>query len=149
VNENPDRQLRLLIVDNEVLITVLLHNALREAGFVVVGPAFNLRQAEHLAACCDIDGALLDVYLDSGESTLSVAKVLRERGIPFMFVTGGSLDDVPGFEEASLLRKPVSTAQIITAARNLCGPLQMTSAALAISISAASGETAPTQAPST
>lgn len=115
--EISDRPLRLLIVENEALLAVLLHGALREAGLAVVGPAFNLLQAEHLASCCDIDGALLDVYLDSGESTLSVARMLRERGIPFMFVTGGNLEDVPGFDGVPVLRKPISTAEIITAAR--------------------------------
>jgi DNA-binding response OmpR family regulator len=121
VIESPDRPLRLLIVENEVLITVLLHEALREAGLVTVGPAFNLQQAEHLASCCDIDGALLDVYLDSGESTLSIGVLLRQRGIPFMFVTGGTLDDLPGFEGVPVLRKPVSAVEIITAARSRFG----------------------------
>jgi DNA-binding response OmpR family regulator len=121
VTESPDRALRLLLVENEVLITVLLHSALRAAGLAVVGPAFNLRQAEHLAAHCDIDGALLDVYLDSGESTFSVSRILRERGIPFMFITGGTLDDVRGYEDVPVLRKPVSTADIITAARSHFG----------------------------
>lgn len=115
--DSADHPLRLLVVENEVLIAILLHTALREAGLVVVGPAFNLRQAEHLALCCDIDGALLDLWLDSGESTLSVAKILQDRKIPFIFVTGGTLEGVPGFEAVPVLRKPVSAAQIITEAR--------------------------------
>ena len=124
VIENDEPPLRLLIVENEAVIAVLLHGALRDVGLVVVGPAFNLRQAEHLASNCNIDGALLDVYLDNGESTLSVAGILQQRQIPFMFVTGGAVEGIPGIEGVPVLRKPVSAAEIITAARSFghgCG----------------------------
>ena len=118
---NDDPPLRLLIVENEAVIAVLLHGALRDAGLVVVGPAFNLWQAEQLASNCDIDGALLDVYLDNGESTLPVARILQQRRIPFMFVTGGAFEAIPGIEGVPVLRKPVSAAEIITAARSFGG----------------------------
>ena len=50
MNENFDHPLRVLIVENEAETAVLLHEALREAGWVVVGPAFHVGQAEHLAS---------------------------------------------------------------------------------------------------
>jgi DNA-binding response OmpR family regulator len=139
VIENDEFSLRLLVVENEAVIAVLLHGALRNAGLVVVGPAFNLWQAEQLASNCDIDGALLDVYLDNGESTLSVARILQQRRIPFMFVTGGSFEGIPGMEGVPVLRKPVSAAEIITAARSFIGQ-QSSSASPVICTPAASEE---------
>ncbi len=58
VVENSQRTFRLLIAESEISVALLVKSMLREIGAIAVGPAFNLKQAEQLAACCEVDGAL-------------------------------------------------------------------------------------------
>jgi CheY-like chemotaxis protein len=79
---------RILVVEDEPLIGIMLTDILESAGCVVLGPAYDVRQALNLLADDGIDCAVLDVNLGSGQTSAPIADALEERKIPFMFATG-------------------------------------------------------------
>lgn len=78
---------RILVVEDEALIAVMVEDMLTELGSVVVGPAATITQALALAQSEAIDGAVLDVNV-RGERIDPVADVLAARGVPMLFATG-------------------------------------------------------------
>lgn len=78
---------RVLVVEDEVIVGMLLEDMLGELGFQVVAISTRLEEAVRLARTIDIDFAVLDINLD-GQLSFPVADVLRERGVPFLFATG-------------------------------------------------------------
>lgn len=99
--------LRLLVVEDESLIAMLIADMLRDFGCVVVGPASNVEQALALVERDPIDGALLDVNLSDGHRSYPVAETLLKRGIPFAFVTGyGKAGLSADFRGIAVLQKP-------------------------------------------
>lgn len=103
---------KILVVDDEVLIAMLVADMLEDLGRQVVGPALTLDEAMTLAEGSDLDGAILDVNLD-GLSTLPVAKVLRGRRVPFVFASGSLPDSVDAeFCNVGWLQKPFEFATL-------------------------------------
>ena len=78
---------RVLVVEDELLVAMLVEDMLADAGCVVVGPFARVAEALAAARAEAVDVALLDVNV-AGEKVFPVAHVLEERGIPFLFVTG-------------------------------------------------------------
>ncbi len=78
---------RILLVEDETLVSMVIEEALRDLGCAIVGPVGTRDQALALAKAEPLDGALLDVNL-AGEPVYPVADALFSRGIPFAFVTG-------------------------------------------------------------
>jgi CheY-like chemotaxis protein len=78
---------RVLIVEDELLIAIMLEEIVAEAGFQVVGPVATLPEALALAESERLDAALLDIFLDEKTKVFAAADVLAERQIPFAFVT--------------------------------------------------------------
>jgi len=78
---------RILVVEDEALLSMMLEDLLTDLGCDIVGPAARLKKANELASSAPCDGALLDLNL-GGEVTYGVARILDDRGIPFAFVTG-------------------------------------------------------------
>jgi CheY-like chemotaxis protein len=79
---------RVLVVEDEMMIAMLVEDMLADLGCAVVGPAHGLGVALDLArSTADLDVALLDVNL-SGQPVFPVADALRERNIPIIFCTG-------------------------------------------------------------
>jgi CheY-like chemotaxis protein len=89
VNEQSDvqRMLRVLVVEDEGLVAMLLEDMLDELGHRVVGPAATLERALELARQEAVDIAVLDLNLN-GEDASPVAEVLAGRNIPFACATG-------------------------------------------------------------
>ena len=79
--------LRVLVVEDTFLVADMIADQLQECGCDVVGPVSRVGPAAALAAQETLSGALLDVNL-AGEESFPVARILRERGIPFAFLTG-------------------------------------------------------------
>jgi len=103
---------RILVVDDEPLISMLVENWLAELGCEVVGPAGSVKDGLELAAASQLDGAILDVNL-GGETCYVLAEALRGRGVPLAFATGdGSLGDVAGFPDPIVLSKPFDFATV-------------------------------------
>ncbi|HLH97852.1 MAG TPA: response regulator [Xanthobacteraceae bacterium] len=97
---------RILVVDDEPLIALLVQEWLAEMSCDVVGPALSVKSALSLMDAVELDGAIVDVSL-GGESSFAVADRLTERGVPFAFATGYADDEVSArFPGAPILRKP-------------------------------------------
>ena len=79
--------LRVLVVEDEMMVSMLIEDMLSDMGCTVVGPASRLDEATELARAGGIDCAVLDVNL-GGQPIFPVADLLRERGCPFAFATG-------------------------------------------------------------
>jgi CheY-like chemotaxis protein len=78
---------RILIVEDEMMIAMLLEDLLRSYGCTVVGPVARVKSAVELASSEPIDAAILDLNI-AGDAVYPVADALAARGIPFLFVTG-------------------------------------------------------------
>ena len=81
------RGLRVLVVEDEMMVSLLLEDMLGDMGCLVVGPASRLDEAVELAGSAEIDCAVLDVNL-AGQPIFPLADILREKGCPFAFATG-------------------------------------------------------------
>jgi len=78
---------RILLVEDEMLVAMLLEDMLAEAGHTIIGPLARVDQAVEAAQQQAPDIAILDVNV-GGEEVYPVAEVLAARGIPFAFATG-------------------------------------------------------------
>jgi CheY-like chemotaxis protein len=79
--------LKVLVVEDEAAISMLLEDMLLDFGCEVVGPAARLSSALEMARRESFDLAILDVNV-AGEPIYPVAEALAERGLPFVFSTG-------------------------------------------------------------
>jgi CheY-like chemotaxis protein len=106
--------LKVLVVEDEALVSMLLEDMLSDLGCEIVGPI--MRLAEALATAEDpaqaMDIAILDVNL-AGERSFPVAEALERRGCLFVLATG--YDDA-GIDERwrdrPMLRKPFLPHQL-------------------------------------
>ncbi len=112
---------RILIVDDEPMIALLLEDWLTELGHAVAGPARNVASALALIGSAAPDAAIVDVTLGK-ETGYPIALRLAELKIPFVFATGraeGSLP--PPFEGAAMLAKPFDFAAVQAAVALMLG----------------------------
>jgi len=106
------RKLRVLVVEDEMLVAMLIEDMLAELGHEVVGPAMRIERARELAATAAIDFALLDVNLGGARST-EVAAILRGRGVPFAFATGYGSAGLDGADRGTpVLNKPFGRQEL-------------------------------------
>jgi CheY-like chemotaxis protein len=114
-----ERRWRVLLVEDEAIIAILMEDLLDELGCDVVATAAELDGAIAVARTGDFDIAFLDVNL-RGVPVYPVAEVLRARAIPFAFVTGyGSTGVDAGRIEAPILQKPFQSRDLATVLRRL------------------------------
>ena len=108
--------LRVLIVEDEAMVSMLLEDVLGELGCEVVGPAFSLPQAMTLVASDGaIGAAILDVNV-RGMPIYPVAEKLAEMSVPFVFATGYGADGlVESWRARPKLQKPFTIQQVATA----------------------------------
>ncbi len=97
---------RVLVVEDEPMIRLLLDDMLSDLGYSMAAEAGRLDEALAAANAGDFDLAILDVNLN-GEPVTPVVEILIRRGVPFVFVSGYARRGIP--EEHSkipLLQKP-------------------------------------------
>ena len=79
---------RVLIVEDESLVSMLLETILSDMGCDVIGPESNVDDGLRIASGTGkLDAALLDVNV-AGQEVFPVAEALKARGVPFVFSTG-------------------------------------------------------------
>jgi DNA-binding response OmpR family regulator len=111
---------RILIVEDEALVAMLVEDALVDAGFAVLGPARSVAQALEMLTAETPDAAVLDLNL-GGENSLSVADALAARGIPFLVATGYGAAGLPAhLRHIPVLPKPYDPADLTVAVDRLC-----------------------------
>ena len=107
--------LRVLVVEDEALIAMLIEDALEGLGCTLLAVASTLKEALEMAASLDIDLAILDVNLN-GQPVFPVAEVLSARGVPFVFSTGyGAAGVSDAFGTAPVLSKPFVQSDVALA----------------------------------
>lgn len=113
--------LKVLVVEDEALVSMLVEDMLTDLGCTIVGPAAEIEEALRLAGSADIDAALLDVNL-GGRPIFPVADALKARGVPFAFASGygeaGLTEDHRG---ATVLQKPFREADLRRVLETLVG----------------------------
>jgi CheY-like chemotaxis protein len=112
---------RVLVVEDNFLLSELLADVMRSYGAFVEGPVGYAAEAIDLIQTKGLDGVLLDLQLHAG-SGLEVARALRLRGIPFIVVTGYSQETLPTeLAAAPYASKPVHMDELIQLARDTFG----------------------------
>lgn len=100
------KQLNIMIVEDDSLIATYLASLLEELGHTVVASAARVEKALVLAKTGDIDLAILDVSV-AGVSSFPVADIFRARGIPFFFTcTEKILGRNDLYRDELILKKP-------------------------------------------
>ncbi len=110
---------RVLVVEDELMIRMLLQDMLADLGYTLAGEAGRIEEALALAREGEFDVAILDVNLN-GQPISPVVEVLIERGVPFVFATGYGQRGVPEpYRGSPTLQKPFQAdalAQALNAA---------------------------------
>jgi CheY-like chemotaxis protein len=105
--------LRILLVEDEAMVAMLVEGMLTALGCQVVEWVANIPAALNAIDTIEFDGALLDMNL-SGAVVFPVAEVLAARGLPFVFVTGygRTAEAAARFPAAPVLKKPFDSSQL-------------------------------------
>jgi DNA-binding response OmpR family regulator len=114
---------RILVVEDEPLVSMLVEDELRGAGAVVVGPVPTVSEALGLVEAAAADGgisaAVLDINLQ-GQAAVPVADRLAALGVPFLFATGyGEGCGTGAHGTAPTLHKPFAPEMLIAAVEAL------------------------------
>jgi CheY-like chemotaxis protein len=97
---------RILVVEDEMMIRMLLDGMLEDLGYTMTAEAGAIDEALTLAKQGDFDAAILDVNLN-GQPITPVVEVLIARGLPFVFATGYGQRGVPeAYRGNPTLQKP-------------------------------------------
>ena len=97
----------ILVVEDNFLVGEMIRLAVEDAWFDVVGPAPTVEEGIRLADSAALDGAVLDINL-SGDRVFPLARSLRSKGVPFIFVSGDDRTVLPqDMSEARLISKPI------------------------------------------
>jgi CheY-like chemotaxis protein len=97
---------RVLVVEDELMIRMLLEDMLGELGYAIAAQAADIDQALAAAKSADFDLAILDVNLN-GQPISPVADALAARGTPFVFATGYGERGLPEpYRDRPALKKP-------------------------------------------
>jgi CheY-like chemotaxis protein len=100
------RKPRILIVEDEAFIAVMLTDMLEELGYDVAATVSKVSLAKEFLADAQVDIALLDVNVGT-EKIDPVADILAERACPFIFTTGyGKAGVPPTHSSRVVLQKP-------------------------------------------
>jgi PAS domain S-box-containing protein len=105
---------RILLIEDEPLVSMDMESSLTAAGCEIIGPAGTLEDAKLLVEDANYDAALVDANL-AGYPVDELATALTQKNCPFAFVTGYGREALPsGFREAVMLGKPFSQDQLLT-----------------------------------
>ena len=116
---DPTSGLRVLLVEDEIMVALLLEEMLAELGHTVVGPVARVQPALEMVQREPMDVAILDVNIN-GNEVYPVAEALAARDIPFAFVTGygGKLRGL--YCDRPRLQKPFRRRDLLELFAELC-----------------------------
>ncbi|HLN07351.1 MAG TPA: response regulator [Xanthobacteraceae bacterium] len=119
----PLHGLRVLIVEDEGLLALLLEDMLDDLGCTVAGTAATVAAAIDAIPKVDAGAAILDIKLGDDKS-YAVAEALAAHGVPFVFATGyGDIQLEPPWQDRPVLQKPFAQKQLADLlGRIICAP---------------------------
>jgi DNA-binding response OmpR family regulator len=107
--------LRILVIEDEAMVAMLLEDMLIELGHQVVATAGEMDQAVKLASELAVDLAIVDVNLH-GEHAYPLATILAGRRVPFFFATGyGAAGLKREWRGVTALQKPFQARELAAA----------------------------------
>lgn len=109
--------LRVLVIEDEAMVAMLLEDSLAEIGCEVVGVASRLDDAVEKTKALSFDVAIVDVNLN-GRNTLSVAASLAEQGVAFVIAIGYGPTGLPAsLQTVPILQKPYRQRDLVRVLR--------------------------------
>ena len=118
----PIEHRRILIVEDEPLVAMELAAIIEEGGGTVVASAASVAEATEVIAAETLDCVLLDGNLH-GAPVDAIAIALRDKGVPFLFVSGYGRESLPGgFDDVPLVAKPFDARQLMKEVGALFSP---------------------------
>ena len=111
----PMKALRILVVEDDLMIGELLAETLEDLGYVVCAVETNAANAVAAAARHRPDLMIVDVGLGHGSGIAAVKEILRGGFVPHVFATGDTLRDLSLGREAVLIQKPFRGPDIVHA----------------------------------
>jgi len=103
---------RVLVVEDESLVAMLLETILEDMGCTPVGPASTVDAGLTMATDEQLDAALLDVNV-AGKQVFPIAEALKARGVPFVFSTGYGEGGLPDeWRGQAAIQKPFTEAAV-------------------------------------
>jgi CheY-like chemotaxis protein len=123
MTDSPLSGRRVLVIEDEMMVAMLLQDMLADLGCAVVGPAARVEQAlAMIEAAAPLDAAVLDMNLN-GQQSYSVADALAARSVPFVIATGYGQDSLKnGYRSFPLLQKPFKLSELGDALARLLTP---------------------------
>jgi DNA-binding NtrC family response regulator len=113
----PASRCSILVVEDEPLLAMEIELLLSQAGFDLVGPAFNVRQAMRVIEDKAPDLTVVDLNL-GGEMAIALLDFLSERAIPFVVLSGHSPQMVPAqHRDRPFLQKPCQPEALLSKVR--------------------------------
>jgi CheY-like chemotaxis protein len=117
----PGEPVRLLLVEDEALIALMLEDMVEGIGCAVTGLAPRVALGVAMAETGHFDVAILDVNV-AGENVEPVAERLAAKGVPFIFATGYGEAGVPlRYRDRPVVAKPFRPDQLEAAIHKAVG----------------------------
>jgi DNA-binding response OmpR family regulator len=112
---------RVLLLEDEMLVSLMIEDFLAAQGCIVVGPFSQVAEAVLAAKAEAIDVAILDINI-GGVMSFPVADALQARNIPFLFLSGYGQSAVPAdHPEWLVCSKPFTGAKLVGALEDRIG----------------------------
>jgi DNA-binding response OmpR family regulator len=104
---------RILVVEDEVMIALMLESALTDAGCDVVGPCSSMTEANNAISLGNLDAAILDINL-RGETSFNLARTLMRHHVPIVVVSGYTPEILPDdVRVVSFHEKPFQSSAVM------------------------------------
>ncbi|CAN7405937.1 response regulator [Phenylobacterium sp. LjRoot225] len=117
---DPLRGRRILVVEDEMMVAMMLQDMLDDLGCLVVGPAASVDEALSMIKMQPLEAAVLDVNL-SGQMSYPVADALIAHDVPFVFSTGYASNRLQeGYRAFPALQKPYHVSELRDALMEVC-----------------------------
>jgi len=123
------KPLRILVVEDDVMIGPLLAEMLEDIGHLVCGVEVNAVNAVAAAERSRPDLMIVDVGLGDASGVTAVNKILEGGFVPHVFVTGDVLRNLGLGPGAVLIQKPFRRQEIVTAIQRAIDRPEMTTVA--------------------
>jgi DNA-binding NarL/FixJ family response regulator len=113
---------RVLVIEDEFMVTVLIQDTLADIGCEVIGMAAHFDDAVEKIRSLSFDVAILDVNLN-GRQTFAIAETLAQRGAAFVFATGYAAAALPeSLQNIPIVQKPFQQRDLERALRAVLAP---------------------------
>jgi len=115
------KSLRVLVIEDDALIAMMLTDVLSDLGHGVCATAATPAEAVAAARQQGPDFVISDVKLRNGSGVEAVEEILRSGPIPHMFMTGDPVGLNLRLPNAVVVRKPFATAALAKAIEKALG----------------------------